>query len=237
MEEFRSLEDLLGLQAVDLEIDRLLDRRQSLPELDAYRAVDEQIKEIDAQIDQVSARLREADLASDKADGELQMAEDKLKREESRLFAGGLGARDAEHLRREVEMLRRQISEREDSILELMDDKDQAETEAAALREQRLTLQEEKDRLEAAITEAWRGIDAELARQETKKREIVPLIDPDLLDLYEQLRPIKEGVAVGRLAEGTCGGCHLKISAAEESEVRRGSPPRCIHCRRLLVPQ
>ena len=31
MEELLSLEDLLGLQVVDLEIDRLLNERQSLP--------------------------------------------------------------------------------------------------------------------------------------------------------------------------------------------------------------
>jgi len=34
LEEFRSLEDLFDLQVVDLEIDRLLYRRQALPELE-----------------------------------------------------------------------------------------------------------------------------------------------------------------------------------------------------------
>jgi predicted nucleic acid-binding Zn-ribbon protein len=237
MEELRSLEDLLDLQAIDLEIDRLLDRRQSLPELAEYRAADEHVRGIDAEIETLAVRLREADLASDKADGELQMAEEKLKREESRLYAGGLSARDAEHLRQEVEMLRRHISEREDVILDLMDGKEQADEEMAALQEQRRSVQEDKDRLETAIGEAWAEIDSELSRQEERKAEIVPLVDPALLALYEQLRPTKEGVAVGRLAEGTCGGCHLRISAAEEAEVRRGSPPRCIHCRRILVPQ
>jgi hypothetical protein len=35
--EIPALADLLDLQAVDLEIDRLLERRQSLPELAEYR--------------------------------------------------------------------------------------------------------------------------------------------------------------------------------------------------------
>jgi predicted nucleic acid-binding Zn-ribbon protein len=44
-------------------------------------------------------------------------------------------------------------------------------------------------------------------------------------------------VAVGRLADGICGGCHLRLSAAEQVEVLRDFPPRCMHCRRILVPQ
>ncbi len=63
----------------------------------------------------------------------------------------------------------------------------------------------------------------------------MPLIDEDLIALYEDLRRAKDGVGVGRLADGVCGGCHLRITEAEELEVRRSDPPRCIHCRRILV--
>jgi predicted nucleic acid-binding Zn-ribbon protein len=237
MDELRSLEDLLDLQNEDAEIDRLLHRRQSLPELEAYREVHERVEGYDREISAVSARLREADLASDKADGELQITEDKLQREEQRLYAGGLGARGAEHLRQEVEMLRRHVSEREDEILTLMEAKEQAEAEVALLEGERAGFQAEKERLEAAIRDEWRVIDDQIARHEARKGEIVPLIDPGLISLYEEMRPHKEGVAVGRLAEGVCGGCHLKLSAAEQTEVLRASPPRCLHCRRILVPQ
>jgi hypothetical protein len=237
MEELRSLEDLLDLQTEDAEIDRLLHRRQALPELATYRDVHERVAQFDREISAVSARLREADLASDKADGELQIAEDKLQREEQRLYAGGLGARGAEHLRQEVEMLRRHVSEREDEILELMDAKEQAESEVGRLEAERAVVEAEKERLEGIIQAEWRVIDDQIARHEARKRDIVPLIAPDLMALYEELRAHKQGVAVGRLAEGVCGGCHLKLSAAEQVDVLRASPPRCLHCRRILVPQ
>ena len=41
---------------------------------------------------------------------------------------------------------------------------------------------------------------------------------------------------VGALIEGVCGACHLKLSAAEEHEARQEDPPRCVHCRAILVP-
>jgi predicted nucleic acid-binding Zn-ribbon protein len=237
MEELRSLEDLLDLQKVDLELDRLLHRRQTLSQLDDYRRVHESLVALDVTLAEVGGRFRESDLASDRADGELGLAEDKLKREERRLYAGGLNARDSENMRQEVAMLRRQISEKEDHILALIEVKEQAESELVQLRSQRAELQAEKDRLDGEIKEEWRVIDSEIALREARKRDIVPLIDVELLDLYDELRPIKQGVAVGRLSEGICGGCHLQLSSAERAEVAREWPPRCLHCRRILVPQ
>jgi predicted nucleic acid-binding Zn-ribbon protein len=237
MEEFRSLEDLLDLQVVDLEIDRLLHRRQSMDELTQYRDAHGQVTALDTRLTDAEHRLRELDLAGDKAQGELDLAEQKLQREERRLYAGGLTAREAEAMRLEVESLRRHISEREDQILELIDGREQVEAEVAELREQRDAAQAEKDRLNAVIKAEWQVIDGDIARADARKRDIVPLIAPELIELYEELRPHKEGVAVGRLAEGVCGGCHLQLSAAERVEVLREYPPRCLHCRRILVPQ
>jgi hypothetical protein len=215
----------------------LLHRRQSLPELEQYRLAHERGAGLDARLTEARERCRHAELAADKAQGELDVAEDKKKREERRLYAGGIGARDAENLRREVEMLGRLASEREDQILELIDVREQAEAEVAGLQAERQEAQADMDRLGAAIKEEWRVIDADIARAEARKRAIVPLVTPDLLALYEELRPHKEGVAVGRLADGICGGCHLRLSAAEQVEVLRDFPPRCLHCRRILVPQ
>lgn len=237
MEEISSLEDLLDLQREDSEIDRLLEQRNGLPELDGYRAAHERLTGLDSDIDGATSRIRDLELSVDKADGEMKLADAKLEREEQRLFAGGLSAKEAEHLRQEVEMLRRQNSESETRILELMELKEAADAEMADLSEQRGTASVEKDRLEGIIQSRWREIDADIARHEAKKTVIAPLIPNGLMEMYEELRPIKQGVAVGRLGEGICGGCHLALSAAEQAQVAKQHPPRCLHCLRILVPQ
>jgi hypothetical protein len=237
MEELRSLEDLLELQQVDSEIDRLLDRRGALPELDEYRSADEDVKTLTTRIDEAALRVRELDLGSDKASGELGLAEEKLTAEERRLYAGGLSARDAEHLRNEVEMLRRQISEREDETLALMEEREQVQAAHESLAAELAAAQKHKTEVEAAIKQEWAGIDAEVARLEQQKEEIVPRIDPDLLELYDDLRLQKDGVAVATFIDRVCGGCHLTHSAAEEVQVFKATPPRCSHCRRILVSQ
>ena len=58
MDELKSLADLLDLQDVDLQIDRLLNRRHSLPELEDYRAADATLQDINAQLEEATAALR-----------------------------------------------------------------------------------------------------------------------------------------------------------------------------------
>ena len=235
MEKLRSLEDLLDLQQVDLEIDRLLSERSSLPELAQYRAAHEKAASLEAEHAVEAEALKAAELDLDRTSGELELAEAKLEAEQNRLYAGGLSARDAQYMRQEVEMLTRKKGEMEEQVLELMERREMLEAArdrlAARLEEANIA----KSSLEAVIAEAWRGIDARIARKEARKADIVPLVAEDLLELYEQLRPAKEGVAVGRLSEGVCGGCHLRLTAAERLEVAAADPPRCIHCRRILV--
>ena len=237
MEDIRSLEDLLDLQSVDSEIDRLLDRRASLPELVAYRRAHLTVTRLDAAIAAATESVRTVDLAEDRTEGEMKLDEDKLAREERRLYAGGLSARDAINLRDEVEMLRRRISTREDEALALIEKRDAGQQDLDSLKAQRVETAAEKDRLDATIKEAWSAIDADIARLEARKAEIVPLIDPDLLSLYDEIRPSHEGVAVASLIDGVCGGCHLRLSAAEEIQALRAVPPRCHHCRRILAPR
>lgn len=235
MEELKSQADLLDLQSVDLEIDRLLHERESLPELESYRAAHEALAKASSRLEAAQAALRDINLAVDKTNGELEIAEEKIGREQMRLYAGGLSARDADYMRREVEMLTRKKGEMEDEVLELMERGEAQEAEVEAATDEVATLTKQKSELEATIAEAWKGIDARLAAKEERKAGIVPLIDEYLLELYEDLRKAKDGVGVGRLADGTCGGCHLRITEAEELEVRKSDPPRCIHCRRILV--
>jgi hypothetical protein len=108
--------------------------------------------------------------------------------------------------------------------------------EAVAQREKDLAgLNTLKAELESAIKAQWKQIDAELARKEERKTDAVAPIDPELMDLYEKLRRIKEGVAVASYDHGVCGGCHMTLSPAEQEEAFDSDLPRCVHCRRILV--
>ena len=233
--ELTSLADLLDLQEIDLQIDRLLDQRQSLPELKAYKAAHEESVAQESERDEYAAELRQLELDLDKAEGELQLLEIKLGEHETRLFAGGMSARETEHMRLEVQSLRGQQGALEERVLGMLEGIDPARARMADIEKGLADIAARKAELEKSIKEQWKVIDAELARKEERKRDALAPIDPDLLELYEKLRSIKEGVAVAAYDHGVCGGCHMALSPAEEEETFAVDLPRCVHCRRILV--
>lgn len=229
------LADLLDLQEIDLQIDRLLDERQSLPELEKYKSTHEQVTSTQKARDEAGVELKELELELDKAEGELELLELKLEEHETRLFAGGMSARETEHMRLEVQSLQGQKGVLEEKVLTLLDRVDPAREKVTVIESELDQLEGEKEELEGIIKREWKRIDSELARKEERKEEAIAPIDPDLLELYDKLRDIKEGVAVASYDHGVCGGCHMTLSPAEETEAFQTELPRCVHCRRILV--
>jgi hypothetical protein len=230
-----SLADLLDVQAIDLDIDRLLDRRQSLPELEAYRLVHQRLKELDAEREEAAAVLRQLELDLDKSEGQLEMLESKLKEHETRLFAGGMSGRETEYMRLEVQSLRGQDDAMEVKVLQMLEDVEPVREKVSVLDAQIEEATSKRAELDAVIKAEWKVIDADLARKEEAKREAIAPIDSELIDLYESLRRAKEGVAIAIFDHGVCGGCHMTLSPSEQEEALKDDLPRCVHCRRILV--
>ena len=230
-----SLADLLDLQEIDLEIDRLLDRRQSLPELELYKSAHERLEARRADREAKADELKQIELDLDKAEGELQILETKLDEHETRLFAGGMSARETEHMRLEVQSLRGQRGTMEERVLNMLETVDPVRAELAGIESDVAAIEAESNALATTIKEEWRVIDGELARKEERKAEAAAPISPEMLELYEKLRGIKEGVAIASYDHGVCGGCHMALSPAEQEEAFAGELPRCVHCRRILV--
>ncbi|MEX2623138.1 MAG: hypothetical protein WD651_05400 [Acidimicrobiia bacterium] len=235
MMEISGLADLLDLQDIDLGIDRLLHHRQTLPELAAYQEASARLELLGSEYEKVFQEMRGLERDTDKAEGELELIEVRLKESETRLYAGGMSGRETEQKRLEVQALRGQQGTMEERVLLLLDRLDPLRAEVGRLEREKAAEAEEANRLEQLIGAAWKDIDAQIARREDRKVDIAAPIPPELVKLYEQLRKTKEGVAVGRLEGGVCGGCHLALSLPEQAEAAEWDPPRCIHCMRILV--
>jgi predicted nucleic acid-binding Zn-ribbon protein len=134
-------------------------------------------------------------------------------------------------------MLKNQQRDREEGVLVLMDRKDQLAAGLERLEAEVAAAEAVKAEHEAVVSAAWAEIDAKLAIHQGHRDEVVDAIDPDALELYESIRPtMDDGVAAARLNDGVCGACHLRLAAPEQAEALRADPPRCVHCRAILVP-
>ena len=164
--------------------------------LSQNREADAALKALTAERDTAAELLKETQRSLDKTSGELEITKAKADTEEMRLYAGGLSARDADYLRREVEMLRNQVSAMEEEALVLMEAAETEENESTRLVAEVGDAEGGKSGLEAAIKSAWGSIDADIAAKEAKKADIVPLVDGEILELYTELRNSREGQTV-----------------------------------------
>ena len=109
----------------------------------------------------------------------------------------------------------------EEKVLAMLERLDPARELQADLDARAAALAEEKAVLEKTIKAEWKKIDGELARKEGRKQEALAPVPDDLVEMYENLRRSKEGVAIGRFEHGVCGGCHMTLSPAEQAEAWR----------------
>jgi predicted nucleic acid-binding Zn-ribbon protein len=234
----RGLDRLLELQAIDTATDRASARLRALEaggELASARVA----------ADGAEAALGEARLAIDAAgrdqrrlEHEIDSLSQKATAEERRLYDGSIAnAKELGSLQHEVENLRRRRSEREDELLEVLE---QLEGLEATAREREATATALRARLEDVGGDAAREIASltdELRARREERAALLPAFDDELVELYEDVRAQKKGIGAAALVDGVCQGCHEKLSAMELDKLRRAEGvKRCEYCRRILIP-
>jgi len=231
------LQRLLEVQAEDTAIDRLAQRRSSLPEADRLRRVTDTLAELGADIEIARKQNDEIGREHARLEGEIGLLEQKIAREEGRLFSGGVSnPKELSALQAEVTMLKNRRAGLEDALLEVMLQKEQAAETLASLEEEQRAAQLESEELSRVVEGLTGDIDAQTTLHQERRAATARDIPGDLMSLYEKLRSTKGGVGAAALESGTCQGCHTKLPAVEVERLRaeRGLQ-RCDNCRRILV--
>jgi len=233
------LKRLLDLQRVDSAIDRLNQRKADLPE---QRTLDEVTAELDQARSAHDAKKTELDAVArdqSKLEGEVQMVDDKIKHESNRLYGGDITSpKELASIQAELDALRRRKNHLEDQDLEVMERREAIDKDMAGLTERLGELEGRSTASAAARDTAAVEIENELSKNAAARASIVPDIDPELLETYEELRPKKGGVAAAALEGGVCRGCGVSLSPVKLDQIRHGEGGdlvRCENCRRILV--
>jgi uncharacterized protein len=228
---------LLDLQSLDTSIDRLHARRAALEgegELGAARAEAERAEQA---FGELRLQLDTFDRDGSKLEHEIDSLTQKAADEEGRLFGGAVAnAKELESIRREVDNLKKRKIEREDELLVVLERREDVERRA---KEAEVRAEDRRGALDTFAGDASRELDqiaAELTAKQADRDRLAAGFDPELLELYEDLRKQKKGVGVAALVDGVCQGCHEKLSAVELDRIKHTEDvPRCEYCRRILV--
>ena len=232
-----ALEQLLELQSEDTAIKRLQERKTSLPEAARLAEVNEQLAESTADLEIAQKQHDEVAREQDKLEGEIGIIDAKIAKEEQRLFGGAVSnPKELGALQAEVAMLKRKRAEAEDSLLEVMVQKEDATATLERIRGEQSDASKEREQLATVVGNLTTEIDTQLQAHESKRETATSGLPAALLDLYDKLRQTKHGVGAAALAAGTCQGCHTKLSNKEVERIKaEGGLQRCDNCRRILV--
>jgi predicted nucleic acid-binding Zn-ribbon protein len=111
-----------------------------------------------------------------------------------------------------------------------MEQMEPLERDLARLDGERASIDERAAALRAEIAEQEVAIDAELATVRAERDALAAEVEPDLMATYDDLRPRSGGIAIARLVNGSCGGCHLGLAAVELDRIKRLPAEAVVHC-------
>jgi hypothetical protein len=228
---------LLALQEVDTAIDRLSARRRTLEAGGELAASREEADAAERDLGELGLQLDVVGRDQSKLEHEIDSLTQKAAAEQKRLYDGSVAnAKELSALQHEIENLTRRRTDREDELLGLMEVREGLESRAAEARSRSEALRERVGEVGGAALEELATIDAELSSRTGERETISSDIEPEVLELYEDLRRQKKGIGAAALVDGVCQGCHEKLSAMELDKLKRSEDlKRCEYCRRILV--
>ncbi len=233
----RGEDRLLELQEIDSAIDRLTARRRALESGAEVAVARSEADAAETALGELRLRIDAVAQDQKRLEREIDSLTQKAAAEEKRLFDGSVAnAKELESLRREIEHLKGRRSDREDELLALMEEREEMDSAAKEAEAAAAASRAGVDEAAGSSAASLAGTLAELEARTSAREALVPAIDPELLELFQDLRAQKKGVGAAALVEGVCQGCHEKLSAVEIDRLKHTEDVRrCEYCRRILV--
>jgi predicted nucleic acid-binding Zn-ribbon protein len=230
----RSILELTGL---DAELLRLEHRATHLPEQRRLDAIQGEYREANDRLAVLGLALEDLDGQVVKFEAEVDGVRQREDRDRGLLAGGHTDHKQLVELQHELETLERRQSSLEDSLLEVMERREQVQEEQAAQLVRIDELQSEMSAVQATLDEALVTIEQERHRGLSRRDQLKTAVHADLLALYERVRA-KGGIGAGLLQGRRCGACRIeidkgelaRISAAPEDDVLR-----CPECGAILL--
>jgi predicted nucleic acid-binding Zn-ribbon protein len=230
---------LLAVQEHDTTADQLEHRRRTLPERVELDGAMAELAKLEQRTSEVEATRHELARSQQRLEDEIASINEKAAQHDKTLYSGTIGnPRELQALQDEIGALKRRVGQLEDQEIELMEQIEPLDADLAKLAAERTALDGRAGELRARIAEAEVAIDEELASVRAEREALVGDVEPELLAEYDRLRPQAGGIAIARLVGGSCGGCHLALSAVEVDRIKKlppEAPAHCEECGRLLA--
>lgn len=208
--------------------------RKQLDEIDGRISRNEAFEQAKIKLSAAEKDLAGLEKQYKELDAEAETLRAQIEQVNDKLYGGKIkNPKELQGYEQEGNMLKANLSRKDDTLLELMEKMEAGKVAARKLKEihkaTETAWQAEKGELQVQADK----LQLELAALENKRREILNSVDRDTLSVYEGIRSRREQ-AVVKVEQGRCLGCRVALSISELHHVRGNAIVLCDNCGRIL---
>lgn len=223
---------MLELQRLDMEIAALRARETEIPRQKERYAI--RRARLAAELEQSEKRSKQLMLEQRECEREIEQRQAQIAKYEGQLYSIKKNE-EYKALLHEIDLVKKQIALKEERIIMLMLDQDNARD---ALEADRDRIRKENDSIEtecADIDREYEKVKAQRQALEAARPPLVHKAERDLLARYERLRHKIAMPVIVPLEGEVCGGCRMTIRPQIINEIMANETYHtCHHCSRLL---
>lgn len=224
---------LYRLQQIDSQIDRLQNRLRDIQkELDDKT----ELLLLKEKVEKAEAHQKFSDQELKKAELDVQNMHIKIEQAQSSLYGEKAHSpKELQDLQNDVSSMKRYLTILEDHQIDAMQESETAETNLQSAKANLDAALGDREDKEKDFIQEQGGIKNDLNRSLVERNAIADAIPKNELDLYEQLRQQRRGVAVAAISENSCSACGSNLSLAQVQSARSsGQMILCPSCGRIL---
>ncbi len=231
------MDRLLELQELDSAVVGLESRRRQIESVAERAEAQQRADDVEEQVGTLRLGLDSIRREEQRIEHDVSSLEQRIAAEERRLYDGSVAnPKELSSIQAELANLRKRKSRFEDEELEQMERREEVESKLPPLEQDLAAARERLNAVKASLETELGEIERALGELRTRREGLVPELDEELLDLYEDLRSSKKGIGAAALRDGVCQGCHEKLSAMALDKLKRTEGIlRCENCRRILI--
>lgn len=228
---------LLELAELDAGLGRIEHRTTNLAEQRALEEAQAAHRRANDQLAALQMVLADIDAQISKLESEIDNVRQREDRDRALLDGGRVDAKQLPEIQHELDTLQRRQTSLEDSLLEVMERRE----ELGAEQDRALAEVDELQRALSAAREACEEARTQLAQSRhqslSHRGDLVAGLDEGLITLYEHQRA-RGGVGAGSLQGRRCGACRIEIDKGELARIAAAAEDevlRCPECSAILL--
>jgi predicted nucleic acid-binding Zn-ribbon protein len=228
---------LVELVEIDAEMARMAHRRAHLPEFQRYDEVQAEHQTANDRVAALQLALEDLQAEVTRFESEIDAVRQREDRDRSLLQSGTPDAKQLSDLQHELETLQRRQSSLEDSLLEVMEQREELQINQTRERSAVDNLQAELASVQQSRDDALAEIDTASQDRLERRTQLLAGLDSQLAELYERQRS-SAGVGAGLLQGKRCGACRIELDRGELARISAAADDdvlRCPECRAILL--